>query len=68
MSMKYRILITDVLGYRLHQLQKRILFIFWITVDERGPQETARDFYYKCVEKTGVKVFSSKCKNIISYI
>jgi hypothetical protein len=45
-----RILVTHILGYTIHTLQRRRLWIFWETVAERYPTESYTAFFQRCKE------------------
>lgn len=49
--MKLRVLITSVIGYNLVQLQKRVFFFFWITIDELKPDEKFTAFVSRISNK-----------------
>jgi hypothetical protein len=52
-SKMYRVVITNVLGYKLSVLQKRVCFFFWKDVIEMEPNEDAGSFYDRMKDIVG---------------
>lgn len=59
--MRYRIVVTDILGYNIYQLQTG-WFIFWITLKESVPDETGKEFLERCQKAFPTKDIYIRCK------
>ena len=53
---KYKLVTTDVLGYKLTQVKKRFLLFWWMPIIEFYPHETIDQFAEKCKGK-GIDIY-----------
>ena len=63
---KYKLVTTNVLGYEITQVKKRILFFWWISVLEHYPDESLSQFVKRGEEK-GIEIYKLKHEEKILY-